>query len=69
MNPVPRPSFDKTFYPIQNIWNGVNVPNLPEGTRLKATEVSPWFGVYLTGYLILTLANQAATIHENPDMP
>ncbi len=25
---------------------GMNVPNFPEGKRPKATDVSPWYGVY-----------------------
>ncbi len=25
----------------------MNVPNFPEGKRPKATDVSPWYGVYL----------------------
>ncbi len=25
---------------------GMNVPNFPKGKRPKATDVSPWYGVY-----------------------
>ncbi len=31
---------------------GMNVPNIPEGKRPKATDVSPWFGVYGRSFLI-----------------
>jgi len=40
------------IYPVpQNapyVSAGMNVPNIPEGQRPKATDVSPWYGVYLT---------------------
>ena len=46
MNPVPTPPSENDAFPTQHGWNGVNVPNLPEGQRPKATDVSPWYGVY-----------------------
>jgi len=39
-----------TIYPVpQNaprVSAGMNVLNFPEGQRPKATDVSPWYGVY-----------------------
>src|SRR3989338_11406211 len=46
MNPVPTPLRENYTLSIQPGWNGVNVLNFPEGQRHKATEVSPWYGVY-----------------------
>jgi len=41
MNPVPNSPRENHALPIQNSWNGVNVPNFPEGKRPTATDVSP----------------------------
>jgi len=39
-----------TVYPepqnAPDVSPGMNVPNFPEGKRPKATDVSPWYGVY-----------------------
>ena len=38
------------LYPVPqkapHVSAGMNVLNLPEGKRSKATDVSPWYGVY-----------------------
>ncbi len=36
---------------------GMNVPNFPEGERPKATDVSPWYGVYSPLSLFLLSVN------------
>ena len=42
--------YRRDIYPVpQNaphVSAGMNVPNFPEGQRPKATDVSPWYGVY-----------------------
>ena len=47
MNPVPTPLRENYTLSNQPGWNGVNVLELPKGQRPKATDVSPWYGVYL----------------------
>src|SRR3990167_9458507 len=47
MNPVPTPLRENYTLSIQPGWNGVNVLELPKGQRPKATDVSPWYGVYV----------------------
>ena len=47
MNPVPTLPRGNDGFAVQRDWNGVNIPNIPEGQRPKAIDVSPWFGVYL----------------------
>jgi len=46
MNPVPTLLRENYTLSIQPGWNGVNVLELPKGQRPKATDVSPWYGVY-----------------------
>ena len=46
MNLVPTPPSENDAFPTQHGWNGVNVLELPKGQRPKATDVSPWYGVY-----------------------
>ncbi len=46
MNPVPKSPRENYALPVQNSWNGVNVPDSLQGERPKATGVSPWYGVY-----------------------
>ena len=46
MNPVPTPLRENYTLSIQPGWNGVNVLELPKGQRPKATDVSPWYGIY-----------------------
>ncbi|MBI4487582.1 MAG: TIGR04283 family arsenosugar biosynthesis glycosyltransferase [Deltaproteobacteria bacterium] len=40
----------RRLYPVPqkapHVSAGMNVPNFPEGQRPKATDVSPWYGVY-----------------------
>ena len=47
MNAYRNPSW---LYPVpQNapyVGAGMNVPNIPKGNAAKATDVSPWYGVY-----------------------
>ncbi len=47
INPIPNSPRENHALPVQNSWNGVNVPNFPERKRPKATDVNPWYGVYL----------------------
>ncbi|MFQ5929911.1 MAG: hypothetical protein ACE5MK_09440, partial [Acidobacteriota bacterium] len=47
MNPVPISPRENHALPVQNSWNGVNVPDSLQGQCPKATDVSPWYGVYL----------------------
>ena len=49
MNPVPTPPSENDAFPTQRGWNGVNVLDFPEGQCPKATDVSPWYGVYCLG--------------------
>ena len=49
MNPVPTPPSENDAFPTQHGWNGVNVLDFPEGQCPKATDVSPWYGVYCLG--------------------
>ena len=51
MNPVPTPPSENDAFPTQHGWNGVNVLELPKGQRPKATDVSPWYGVYFVSTL------------------
>ena len=46
MNPDPRLSEDRKNQGSRIFRIGVNVLNFPEGQRPKATDVSPWYGVY-----------------------
>jgi len=43
-------NFDKnSVYPVPrnapDVSEGINVPKISEGQRVKATDVSPWYGV------------------------
>jgi hypothetical protein len=62
MNPVPRLSFDNELCHSKNNWNGVNVPNFPEGKSPKATNVSPWYGVYQSLPIFSTITNAITSL-------
>ncbi len=42
---------------------GMKVPDFPEGKRPKATDVSPWYGVY--HYWLGALCHYGVTIKDN----
>ncbi len=43
---------------------GMNVPNFPEGKRPKATDVSPWYGVYQSQETKVMMEGKVTTLRQ-----
>ena len=62
----------RSLYPVPqkapHVSARMNVPNLPEGQRPKATDVSPWYGVYKSSLVRSTVLRlrQCGAVRTDP---
>ncbi len=61
-NPQTLQNFEPLIYPVPqkapHVSAGMNVMNFPEGQRPKATNVSPWYGVYSGSTALVSMAGR-----------